>query len=141
MAAVYLDTNIFLYLTNKRSLFYQSCWQFLQYCKENNLFIVTSAETIQEIIHYSQNLKKLGKGLEAAKQVFKVISQLLVVDRNVIDLYLELIKKYSRVASRDILHLAASLENSVDFIITYDRDFKKFRQITSLTPDEFLKRY
>lgn len=141
MHLVYLDTNIFLYLTNKKSLFYRSCRQFLQYCQENNIFITTSAETVQELIHYTQNIKQLKQGLKAAKESLSLVNQLLVVDRNIIELYLDLMRKYPKFSSRDILHLSAVLMNRIDLIITYDKHFKKFKEIQAMTPTEFLARY
>lgn len=141
MRFVYLDTNIFFYLTDIQSSFYQRCKRFIKYCRDNNIFVVTAVETFQEIIHHAQGTKQLKKGIKIAEESLRLANQILIIDEAAINDFLQLVKKYPTVPSRDILHLAVGLRNRVDLIITYDKHFKKFKEIQAMTPTEFLARY
>lgn len=139
MSKVYLDANIFIYLSTKNSSFHNVCVNFIDYCKKNKIQIVTSAETFQEIIYYSQNIKKLPEGLETAENIKQISDEILSIDIIVIETYLKLVKIHKTAQSRDSLHVATCLQNKLDLIITYDKDFKKFKEIKVQTPEEFLE--
>lgn len=134
MNNLYLDTNFFLYLSDKSSPFHPTCTKFLRHCQKENILISTSAETIQEIIHYTKNTKQLEKGLKAAKQALSLVKVLLPVNKSTIDLYLKYAAIYKNASSRDLIHLAVCVENKIDKIITFDKDFAKFKEIKILLP-------
>lgn len=136
----YIDTNVFLYLEDEESLFFNICNSVIKHCKANNIRIVTSTETFQEIIYLAQNTKQLLKGIKAANYVMGLVNIITPIDKEIISLYLKLIEKYKNIRSRDILHLSASIMTQADVTITYDKDFKKFKEIKSITPEEFLKK-
>lgn len=138
MTTLYLDTNIFLYLADKKSPFHEACKELIEYVHKEKILLVTSTETIQEIVHYAKNIRQLGKGLEIAKIILQLVDELLSVDREVIDKYLKLTKKYRKIKSRDIIHLATALKNSLNTIITYDKEFKKFKEVRAMPPEDFL---
>lgn len=134
----YLDTNFFLYSSNTDSPFYQECLQLVNFCQERDILLSTSAETFQEIIHYSQNIKQLSFGLKTAVEVFKIVDKVYPINKETIERFLNLIEQYSNRKSRDVLHLSVCVENKIDYLITLDRDFKKFKEVRVLKPDEVL---
>ncbi len=136
--SVYIDTNVFIYLSDKKSSFYLVSSKLIEYLKKHNILIFTSVETIQEIIHFSQNTKQLSYGIKTSEKILETISQILEINQKIILNYIKLVKIYKNIESRDILHLAVSLENKVDLIISHDKDFKKFKELKTLTPKEFL---
>jgi len=138
MQLVYFDTNIFIYLFNPASPFHLNCQKLVTYCQKNNLTIVTSAETFQEIIHYSKNIKQLTKGIDTAKITLEIADQILSITENTIQIYLNQAQTYQSSGSRDLIHLSVCLENKLKNIITYDEDFNKFKQVKALKPEEFL---
>lgn len=140
MTQVYLDTNIYIYLSQKHSSFNKICRLLIKNCKQKNIILATSVETIQEIIHYSKIHHQLSVGIEVAKRILQITDSLLNVEKEIIEKYLFLTQKYSRhkrIDSRDIIHLSVSISNNIETIITYDKGFKKFKEIESLTPEEF----
>lgn len=134
MNRLYFDTNFFLYLSNKSSPFNRSCARFIKYCKEEKILISTSAETIQEIIYYTKNIKQLGRGLKASKQTIKLADEFLSIDKSIINTYLKYTSIYKNASSRDLIHLAVCIENKIDEIVTFDADFAKFKEIKILIP-------
>lgn len=138
MNSVYIDTNIFLYISNENSSFYSESIQLIKYLGKNNLLILTSTETIQEIVYVALKTRKLGYGLKTIEKVFEIIDELLSVNKKTVNYYLNLVAKHPASDSRDSLHVATCIENKIPIIITYDHGFKKFKEIKSLTPKEFL---
>lgn len=133
----YLDTNIFIYLADKSSLFNKSCVKLIKYFQKHNIRINTSTETFQEIIHYSKNTKQLESGIILAEKVLNLIDGIYSIDKETINIYLEFVKKYRSIKSRDIIHLSVCVENKINTIITLDKEFKQFKEIKTLTPEEF----
>lgn len=134
----YLDTNIFIYLADKKSPYNKSCSKLTKYFQKHQIRITTSTETFQEIIHYSQNTKQLSTGITIAKKVLELVDGIYSVDKTTIEIYLDQVKKYENAKSRDIIHLSVCLENGLSQILSYDKEFKQFKEVKVLTPKEFL---
>lgn len=135
---IYLDTNIFLYLSDKSSLYYKSCRDLLYYCRNKNFNTVTSVETFQEIIHYAKKIKRTIQGLTIANGILRIVTDIDPLDKDLIVDYLSLVDKYRSFESRDLIHLATALKHPASIFISYDRKFKKVREIKVFTPEEFL---
>ncbi len=138
---IYLDTNVFMYAADKTSRYYAVCDRLTGMAAHNKIKIVTSAETIQEVIYLFQNRGDLEKGLEMSSYIAEIINEILPVDGSVLQQYLSTIGKHLRqekISSRDFLHVATCIVYKIDMIITYDADFKKFKEIKTLTPEQFL---
>lgn len=144
MNAIYLDTNIFVYSSQPTSPFFSKCNNFIEYCVKNNISLATSTESIQEIIHLARKTRKVAVGLKTANVILKLTQLLLPVDKETIFLYLDLIKKNSHLRpleSRDFIHIATCSHYSINILITYDKGFKNFKEIQSLTPEEYLQKF
>ena len=129
---IYFDTNIFIYLSKANSVYFLQVKNLIQYCLNSNIKIVTSVETIQEIIHFSINTKNLPFGFETANKTLDLVDELYILDRKTIENYLILVNKYKSRESRDFIHLASCLNQKVNTIITYDHGFKKFKEISKI---------
>lgn len=138
MSSFYLDTNIFIYLSDKTSPFHKACFDLVNYCQANKILISTSTETIQEIIHFTKNTKQLPIGFEVSKKALELVDELYSINRSTIDIYLEQVEIYKKAKSRDLIHLSVCIENKLDKIITYDRDFKGFKKLKALRPEEII---
>lgn len=138
MNNLYLDTNFFIYLSEKSSLHYSDCLKFIKYCKKDRIFLSTSAETIQEIIHLAKNTKQLEKGIKIARNCLNIIDEVLPISRTTIEIYLRKTSIYKTSSSRDLIHLAVCLENKIDKIVTFDKDFSRFKEMKIFQPQEVI---
>ena len=136
---IYLDTNFFLYSSDEDSKYYEECIDLIKFCKEQKIMLITSVETVQEIIHYAKNIKQIERGLEIADFTLKAVDQLVPTTPETINLYLKKAEAYLRSSSRDLLHLATCLENNFKIVISFDKDFSKFSDIKVFTPTNFIK--
>ena len=139
MSNLYLDTNIFLYLSDKKSIYHKPCFSLINYCQDNNIDILTSTETIQEIVHYSKNTKQLTKGIIVGKNTIKLVDHLFPVTKNTIENYLDAAVDYPKAKSRDLIHLSVCVENKIKKVVSYDKDFKLFKEIKTLKPEDLVK--
>jgi len=138
MNTVYWDTNVFIYQSTPESPYFKECLDFVGCCQERKIFIETSVETIQEIVHVAQKQKLPHLGLQISKKAIQLTNKLYPVTEITIQKFLSLADEYPSITSRDLIHVAVCLENNISTIITYDKEFKTVEQIRSLTPKEFL---
>ena len=134
----YLDANTFVYASNPRDPYFKPCSQILNRVSSRKIQAVTSTETIQEIVFYSQKFRNINLGIAAAREVLNIMPKILPIDSSVIQRYLELVSVYPKIDSRDNLHVAVCLLNGITAIISSDRDFDKIKEIRRVDPEDFL---
>ncbi len=139
MSSLYLDTNIFIYLSDENSSHYQICFKLIELCQRKKILLYTSTETFQEIIHLYKNLKQLEKGIKISEYTLDLVDTIFPITPDTIEIYLSNTKIYRTSSSRDLIHLSVCLENKLDKIITIDKGFKKFKEVKILSPEEVLK--
>lgn len=137
MTTYYLDSNILLYLVTQKSVHYPDCKTFLDRALAKNIPLATSTETLQEVIHVSSRLGYRKQGIALCKLILEDAFTVLSIDEAVIQLFLSLAKNYPKADSRDLVHLAACVTHKIDTIATYDKGFKKFKEITARSPEDF----
>lgn len=138
MNDLYLDTNIFIYLSDENSPHYQTCSRLIEFCQRKKVSLSTCTETFQEIIHLYKNLRQLGDGIKITEYVLDLVDIIYPITQETIEIYLSKVKIYRTSSSRDLIHLSVGLENKLDKIITIDKGFKKFKEIKILKPAEVL---
>ena len=139
MNTTYFDANIFIYMADARSPYFQQIYELTSHLHNKGIKIITSTETIQEIIHVSKKEKQYKEGLKIAEHTLQAIDAILPVQKDTIKIFLKKNEKYRLNESRDVLHLAVCLENNIDTIITYDNGFKNFTEIKAYNPINYLK--
>ena len=130
----YLDANIFIYANNPDDPYYRACSAILKTVALKNRMAVTSTETIQEIIFYSQKFKDVDSGIYMAKEILKIVPRILPVDLKVVHKYLTLVEEYPKMDSRDSLHVAVCLSNGITSIISVDKGFDGVKEINRIDP-------
>lgn len=137
---IYLDTNIFLYASDRESIHFKSCEKLLKAIALGNIEATTSNETIQEIMHYFRFLKKDQSGLQICRGLLKLIPEPLESTNAIIDQFLNFFPKYPKPQSRDLFHLAVCVANDIGRLCTYDRQYQKFAEVKVVEPDEIIGR-
>lgn len=138
MNLCYIDTNIFIYTSDPSSPYYKDCLSLFEAAADKKIFITTSTESIQEIMHVHSRLKEIDKGFALTDAVFMQIPDILAIDLPIIKTLIGLFKKYKTAQSRDLLHVATCVENKIRYLITIDRGFDTFSEIKAMTPAQFL---
>ncbi|MFS8159035.1 MAG: type II toxin-antitoxin system VapC family toxin [Candidatus Roizmanbacteria bacterium] len=138
---IYIDTNIFLYAADKESQYFADCTTFLSSCIKENIDITTSAETIQEIVHYLKNRNTIKDAPHICNTILKIIPTPLALDISVLEVFIKMVSEYGdnrKIQSRDLLYVATCIENDIGTIVTYDKAFSQIKEIKAQTPKQFL---
>ncbi len=135
---IYLDTNVFIYLTNKEAQQHQECLDLIDYCEVNQITTATSVETIQEIIHYAKVNKVLERGIEMAEKVMSNCEIIYPFSTETTSIFLSLVKTYLAPDSRDLVHIATCQEQGITTLITFDKGILSLPNSIGRTPRQFI---
>lgn len=130
----YLDTNILLHITDSSASKHEECMKFISWAIKEKIKLITSYETIQEIIHVTKKSHKPLQGFRIVDKTFKLIDEFKEVNISVINEYLKLAKKYTKLDSRDCLHLATCIVSRIPILITYDKKLLSTEELQVITP-------
>ncbi len=125
----YIDANVFIYLADKTSEYSEACIRFFKESREAGILLATSVETIQEIVYVGQRLKRFTENFRLAKNVPELVDFVLPVSQEVLPVYFELVEKYEKINSADLMHTAVMLKNNIRKIVTFDKDFLKIKEV------------
>ena len=127
---VVLDTNVFV-----SGIFWKgSSNKILNLWKDGKFEIVSSAETISEIVKVLRDFK-----IRLPDKIIKGIVELIAINSSIVDLEgcLNLVKD----DPKDNMFIEAALEGNAYFIVSQDKHLLKIREfkgIKIVTPDEFI---
>jgi len=148
-SAVFIDSNIFLYVTLAHPKYRYSCKRFLERVDEGDLHGLTSVLVCNEVVHRLMiaevveklniepksavdyikknytvigELKKAWNALEAINQIENL--KIVEIDRQTLMEAVNFSKKYG-LLSNDAFHVAVMKKHGVKNIATNDRDFER----------------
>ena len=138
MKKLFLDTNIFLrfFLRDNENQYRDVCRLFAK-IEEGNFKPYTSSIVFLELNYVVRNIYKLPieEVLDYIRAV-KEIRGMTVISKTSTDKAINLYKKY-KIKLGDCF-IASQLPDEA-VLVSYDRDFKKIKEIKSQTPDEIFK--
>lgn len=133
----YLDTNIFLYASARKSKFYESCRFVLEQVAIGEILAQTSVETIQEVVFVASRKKQVGVGIRIARETWTILGSLCDLTKETTEEFLKLAAKYPKVESRDLVHVATCKTLGVKKIVSVDKHFDKISEVKRIDPREF----
>lgn len=134
MTAYFIDSNVVMYAVGTKHRYKASCQQILKRVAEESLVGVTSTEVIQEILYRYFMIRKRKEGIEIARDFSAVISDVLPITPQDMELVLSLLKQHLSLPPRDALHVAVMKNNGLSQIITADNHFKVVKGIKRIDP-------
>ena len=139
---VYVDSNIFLYPIIYSSEVVEEAREskdFLMKISEGLVKACTATITWDEVVWVVRKIFGLKPSVEAGRKLLVFPNlKFLNVKRNVVLKAQKLMEKYM-IKPRDAIHAATALENGVETIVSYDRDFDKLEEIRRVEPRSLLK--
>lgn len=129
-----LDTNILVYLLNKKSSFYDGARLAVLETEKQNIQLVVCQQNLVELVKVLTDYYQY-KLIQAARQVKKLLEtniQVVAPLSSTINTYLELCRKADGKAKRHFdLYLAATLiDNKIETLITNDKaGFKRIKKL------------
>ncbi|MHB0979367.1 MAG: type II toxin-antitoxin system VapC family toxin [Thermoleophilia bacterium] len=134
---MYVDTSVFMYAFGSPSPFKESCAAVLDAGAAGRLSLVTSVETLQEILHRYRSLRRT----DDLRIVFDAV---LASTRSVLPIVLEDMQEArelgeglppdSGVSARDLLHAAVARRHGLSQVLSTDRGFDAVPGLVRVDP-------
>jgi len=139
---LYVDSNIFLYPIIYKLEAVEEAREsknFLLKISEGLVEACTATITWDEIVWVVRKIFGLKPSIELGRKFLEFPNlKLLNVKRSIVLRAQGLMEKYE-IKPRDAIHAATALENGIETIVSYDRDFDKLEEIKRLDPRSLLE--
>ncbi len=118
---IFVDANVFMYAVGREHPLRSEAQAFFLSALESGEVLVTSAETLQELLHAYLPVGRTGT-LEAALTLAAGrMAQIWPIEADDVFLARTLMDRYPALGARDLIHLASCLRREVTEIKTFDR--------------------
>lgn len=136
MAAIFLDTNVFLHAVGADLPVRDASRQILRRIAEGDLAATTNSEVVQEILFVLNRRGRKDQALDLARSAVLLFPDLLPVTRSDLLTACELLERYPDLPPRDAIHAATMLNNGLGTILSEDTHFDDISEITRLALDQ-----
>ena len=129
-----IDANILMYAAGAKHPNKQPSVRLLERVAEGSVAATIDADPLQEIQHRYRAIKRWADGrtvFDLARQLFPDV---IPVTAQVLDRARTLLDGSASLMARDALHAAVVLDEGLDGIYSYDRDFDRIPGIRRLEP-------
>jgi len=134
---LYVDSNIFLYPIIYKPEAVEEAREskdFLLKISEGLVEACTATITWDEVVWVVRKVFGSEPSIKLGRKFLEFPHlKLLDVKRSVVFRAQRLMEKY-KIKPRDAIHAATALENGIETIVSYDRDFDKLEEIKRLEP-------
>jgi uncharacterized protein len=138
---MYVDTTIFMYAMGAESRFKESCARILRAGAADKAVLVTSAETLQEVLHRYRSIGR-HKEIQATFDAISVaVRRILPVTFDDVDEARRLgdrLPSGSRASARDLVHTAIARRQGLQEILTVDAGFASIPGVMVVDPLEWV---
>ena len=132
---ILIDSNIIMYAAGAPHAHKRPSVRMLERVASGEVDAVINAEVLQEILHRYRAIKRWDDGrrvYELARQVFPGV---IPVTADVLDRARRLLDDHAHLMARDALHAAVVLDEGLEAICSYDRDFDGIPGVVRVEPE------
>jgi predicted nucleic acid-binding protein len=140
---MYVDTTIFMYAVGAESPFKEPCGRVLREGAADRVVLVTSAETLQEVLHRYRSIgrpKDIQVTFDAVRAAVRRILPVTADDVEEARRLGELAHSGTSVSARDLVHAAVARRQGIREILTVDSGFAYIPGVVILDPLEWVAR-
>jgi predicted nucleic acid-binding protein len=131
---VLIDANILMYAAGAAHPNKQPSIRFLERVANGEVDATIDAEILQEILHRYRAIGRWADGRKVYDLARELFPDVIPVTAAVLDRARTLLDGSTSLMARDALHAAVVLEEGLDGIYSYDRDFDHLPGIRRLQP-------
>jgi predicted nucleic acid-binding protein len=130
----FIDANVFLYATGGDHPYRQLCLEVLAIIKAGLIKAESSVEVAQEVAHARfRRSRDRATARKAGDLVCRSV-HVHAVEPDDLERALDLFERHDRVSMRDAIHAATALNRGMDTVISADRGFDEFEELTRIDP-------
>ena len=127
-----IDSNVPVYLVGESQLHKTAVQRILQELVHGGQRLVTDAEVLQEILHRYVSLNRREAIQPAFDALFRVVDEVLAMDRAAAERAKEIVFAHERLSARDAVHVAIMERHGIEQILSFDSGFDGVPGITRL---------
>jgi predicted nucleic acid-binding protein len=138
---MYVDTTIFMYAMGSESRFRKPCAEILRAGAADRAVLVTSAETLQEVLHRYRSIGRDKDVRPAFEAITAAVQRILPVTSEDVDEASRLgerIATGSGASARDLVHAAIARRQGLREILTVDAGFASIPGVVVVDPLEWV---
>ena len=118
---IFLDTNVFIHHVGRRHPLRDRARDFVASALERDARLVTSAEVMQELLHFYRRSRRESVLQDAFTLVDGIVDEVWPVERANVELAWRLAGQHPALDTRDLVHLACCLRREPREVMTFDR--------------------
>ena len=131
---VLIDANILMYAAGAAHPNKQPSIRLLERVANGDVDATIDAEILQEILHRYRAINRWADGRKVYDLARELFPDVIPVTSAVLDRARTLLDGSTSLMARDALHAAVVLDEGLDGIYSYDRDFDRIPGIQRLQP-------
>lgn len=134
---IFVDSNIPMYLIGASHPHKTDAQLMLEGCFMKRRSLVTDAEVFQEILHRFVAINRLDGIGPAFEVLSESVDEVFPITHSDVCSAREILAGSPFLSARDAIHLAIMEHHGVRSIMTFDRSFDRFPQVSRIrTPDD-----
>lgn len=134
MTRAFIDANVFLYATGGDHPYRRPCSGVLAMIKAGAIQAESSVEVVQEVTHARFRRSRDRSAARKAGDLVRQSVHIHAVEPHDLERALDLFERHNRVSMRDAIHAATALNRGIDKVISADRGFDEFEELTRIDP-------
>jgi predicted nucleic acid-binding protein len=137
---VYVDTTVFMYAMGSESRFRDACAQILRAGAADRAVLVTSAETLQEVLHRYRSIGRETDVRATFDAISAAVQRILPVTCEDVEEARRLGERTARdsgASARDLVHAAVARRQGLREILTVDAGFAAIPGVVKVDPLEW----
>ena len=132
--SLFVDANVFMYLAGSDARYRAACRRALLATTEQGTMLITSAEVLQEVLHYHAARRRLEDARTVYEAVTDICDEILPVTERQTARALELLMRHPGLPARDALHVATMEAHGIERLLSADRHFDQVDTINRVDP-------
>lgn len=131
---ILIDTNIFMYAAGAPHPNKAPSVALLEQVAAGEVEATIDAEVLQEILHRYRAINRWDDGRQVYDLTRRLFPVVIPVTARILDRARLLLDTDATIMARDALHAAVVLEERLDGVVSYDRDFDRIAGVVRREP-------
>lgn len=129
-----VDTNIIMYAAGAPHRHKAPSVRLLEQVAAGTIEAIIDAEVLQEILHRYRAINRWKDGKHVYDLTRQLFPQVIPVTAEILDRARQLLDTDKRIMARDALHAAVVMEERLDGVCSFDRDFDRIEGLVRREP-------
>lgn len=132
---ILIDTNIIMYAAGAPHPHKAPSVRLLEQVAAGEVEATIDAEMLQEILHRYRAINRWDDGKQVYDLTRRLFPTVIPVNAAILDRARHLLDTDATIMARDALHAAVVLEERLDAVCSYDRDFDRIAGVVRREPE------